>query len=49
MRKGVINTGNCNADDDGSPNESDRKTLRPPSCSKTFNVETSHAAKIPMN
>lgn len=42
------NNGNCNADGDGSPNESDRKRLRRPGRSKTFNVEISYAAKIPM-
>lgn len=34
--------------DHGSPNESDRKRKRRPSQSKTFKVEISFIAKIPM-
>ncbi|KAI5323475.1 hypothetical protein L3X38_032547 [Prunus dulcis] len=42
------NNGNASPDGHGSPNESDRKRLRRPNRSKTFNVEISYAAKIPM-
>ncbi|PQQ14068.1 protein argonaute 4 [Prunus yedoensis var. nudiflora] len=42
------NNGNTSPDGHGSPNESDRKRLRRPNRSKTFNVEISYAAKIPM-
>ncbi|KAL6196028.1 hypothetical protein ACLB2K_031645 [Fragaria x ananassa] len=42
------NNGSINADGDGSLNESDRKRLRRPGRTKTFNVEISYAAKIPM-
>lgn len=41
------NNGNASPDG-GSPNESDRKRLRRPYQSKTFKVEISFAAKIPM-
>lgn len=40
--------GNYSPDGPGSPNESDRKRLRRPYNSKTFKVEISFAAKIPM-
>ncbi|XP_062171432.1 protein argonaute 4-like [Alnus glutinosa] len=43
------NNGNRSPDGHGSPNESDRKRLRRPYNSKTFKVEISFAAKIPMN
>ncbi|CAB4283127.1 unnamed protein product [Prunus armeniaca] len=42
------NNGNASPDGHGSPNENDRKRLRRPNRSKTFNVEISYAAKIPM-
>ncbi|TQE00109.1 hypothetical protein C1H46_014286 [Malus baccata] len=42
------NNGTSEPDGPGSPNESDRKRLRRPNRSKTFNVEISYAAKIPM-
>ncbi|XP_030458575.1 protein argonaute 4-like [Syzygium oleosum] len=42
------NNGNASSDGHGSPNESDRKRLRRPYQSKTFKVEISFAAKIPM-
>ncbi|OAY58827.1 protein argonaute 4 [Manihot esculenta] len=40
--------GNASPEDHGSPNQSDRKRLRRPYQSKTFKVEISFAAKIPM-
>lgn len=40
--------GNASPDRNGSPNENDRKRLRRPYQSKTFKVELSFAAKIPM-
>jgi eukaryotic translation initiation factor 2C len=42
------NNGNASPDGHGSPNEGDRKRLRRPYHSKTFKVEISFAAKIPM-
>ncbi|KAF3454052.1 hypothetical protein FNV43_RR04499 [Rhamnella rubrinervis] len=42
------NNGNASPDGNGSPNESDRKRLRRPFHSKTYKVEISFAAKIPM-
>ncbi|XP_028797109.1 protein argonaute 4 [Neltuma alba] len=42
------NNGNCSPDGRGSPNESDKKRMRRPNRSKTFKVEISYAAKIPM-
>ncbi|KAJ7960428.1 Protein argonaute like [Quillaja saponaria] len=42
------NNGNCSPNGHGSPNESDRKRMRRPYNSKTFKVEISFAAKIPM-
>ncbi|XVF20204.1 hypothetical protein REPUB_Repub11eG0177800 [Reevesia pubescens] len=42
------NKGNASPDGHGSPNEHDRKRLRRPYQSKTFKVEISFAAKIPM-
>ncbi|KAF2290338.1 hypothetical protein GH714_011246 [Hevea brasiliensis] len=42
------NNGNASPEDHGSPNHSDRKRLRRPYQSKTFKVEISFAAKIPM-
>ncbi|KAF7831507.1 protein argonaute 4-like [Senna tora] len=42
------NNGNNSPDGHGSPNESDRKRVRRPYRSKTFKVEISYAAKIPM-
>ncbi|CAK9165711.1 unnamed protein product [Ilex paraguariensis] len=42
------NNGNSSPDGHGSPNESDRKRRRRPYQSKTFKVEISFAAKIPM-
>ncbi|KAI3419057.1 uncharacterized protein J3R85_013388 [Psidium guajava] len=42
------NNGNSSPDGHGSPNDSDRKRLRRPYQSKTFKVEISFAAKIPM-
>ncbi|KAK4279249.1 hypothetical protein QN277_016979 [Acacia crassicarpa] len=42
------NNGNCSPDGHGSPNESDKKRMRRPNRSKTFKVEISYAAKIPM-
>ncbi|KAF5447285.1 hypothetical protein F2P56_032850 [Juglans regia] len=42
------NNGNRSPDGQGSPNESDRKRMRRPYQSKTFKVEISFAAKIPM-
>ena len=44
----VRNNGNASPDGHGSPNEGDRKRLRRPYHSKTFKVEISFAAKIPM-
>ncbi|KAK9022308.1 hypothetical protein V6N11_002584 [Hibiscus sabdariffa] len=40
--------GNASPDGNGSPNERERKRLRRPYHSKTFKVELSFAAKIPM-
>ncbi|KAL6527855.1 Protein argonaute-4 [Orobanche minor] len=42
------NTGNSSPGEHGSPNESDKKRMRRPYQSKTFKVEISFAAKIPM-
>lgn len=42
------NNGNGSPGGHGSPNESDRKRMRRPYHSKTFRVEISYAAKIPM-
>ena len=42
------NNGNCSPDGRGSPNETDRKRMRRPYRAKTFKVEISFAAKIPM-
>ncbi|EEF34625.1 protein argonaute 4 isoform X1 [Ricinus communis] len=42
------NNGNASPDGHGSPNEGDRKRMRRPYQSKTFKVEISFAAKIPM-
>jgi eukaryotic translation initiation factor 2C len=42
------NNGNASPNRDGSPNETDRKRVRRPYQSKTFKVEISFAAKIPM-
>ncbi|CAM8969562.1 hypothetical protein QQ045_003373 [Rhodiola kirilowii] len=42
------NNGNSSPGGDGSPNENDRKRMRRPYHSKTFKVEISFAAKIPM-
>ncbi|KAK6164049.1 hypothetical protein DH2020_000913 [Rehmannia glutinosa] len=42
------NTGNASPGGHGSPNETDRKRIRRPYQSKTFKVEISYAAKIPM-
>lgn len=42
------NNGNANPDAHGSPNHSDRKRMRRPYQSKSFKVEISFAAKIPM-
>lgn len=42
------NNGNASPDAQGSPNEADRKRVRRPYQSKTFKVELSFAAKIPM-
>ncbi|KAM7528269.1 hypothetical protein LguiB_031679 [Lonicera macranthoides] len=42
------NNGNSSPGGHGSPNESDRKRIRRPFQSKTFKVEISFAAKIPM-
>ncbi|KAL4281556.1 hypothetical protein GQ457_03G044040 [Hibiscus cannabinus] len=42
------NNGNASPDDNGSPNERERKRLKRPYHSKTFKVEISFAAKIPM-
>ncbi|KAK4492323.1 hypothetical protein RD792_003126 [Penstemon davidsonii] len=43
------NNGNISPGGHGSPNESDKKRMRRPYHSKTFKVEISFAAKIPMN
>lgn len=40
--------GNSSPNADGSPNDNDRKRLRRPYQSKTYKVEISYAAKIPM-
>ncbi|PKI67243.1 hypothetical protein CRG98_012384 [Punica granatum] len=40
--------GNASSDGDGSPNMADRKRLRRPCQSKTYKVEISLAAKIPL-
>ena len=45
----IRNNGNASPDGHGSPNDSDKKRLRRPSRTKTFKVEISFAAKIPMN
>ncbi|GAA0158071.1 translation initiation factor [Lithospermum erythrorhizon] len=42
------NNGNSSPGGPGSPNETDKKRLRRPYNSKTFKVELSYAAKIPM-
>lgn len=42
------NNGNSSPNGHGSPNEGDRKRMRRPYQSKTFKVEISFAAKIPM-
>ncbi|KAL2925852.1 Protein argonaute 4 [Bienertia sinuspersici] len=42
------NNGNASPEGRGSPNEGDRKRVRRPYQSKTFKVELSFAAKIPM-
>ncbi|GAB4859272.1 Protein argonaute-4 [Ancistrocladus abbreviatus] len=42
------NNGNASPDGHGSPNDGDRKRMRRPYHSKTFKVELSFAAKIPM-
>lgn len=42
------NNGNCSPDGHGSPNESDKKRMRRPYRAKTFKVEISYAAKIPL-
>lgn len=42
------NNGNCSPDGHGSPQEGDKKRMRRPNRSKTFKVEISYAAKIPM-
>lgn len=42
------NNGNSSPGGHGSPNETDRKRLRRPYQSKTYKVEISFAAKIPM-
>lgn len=42
------NNGNASPEGRGSPNETDRKRVRRPYQSKTFKVELSFAAKIPM-
>ncbi|XP_026399230.1 protein argonaute 4A-like isoform X1 [Papaver somniferum] len=42
------NTGNGSPAGNGSPNDADRKRMRRPYHSKTFKVELSFAAKIPM-
>lgn len=42
------NNGNCSPDGHGSPNNGDRKRMKRPYRSKSFKVEISFAAKIPM-
>lgn len=42
------NNGNASPGGPGSPNESDKKRFRRPYRSKTYKVEISFAAKIPM-
>ncbi|KAI4305845.1 hypothetical protein L6164_029185 [Bauhinia variegata] len=42
------NNGNCSPDGHGSPNECDRKRMRRPFRSKSYKVEITFAAKIPM-
>lgn len=42
------NNGNCSPGGQGSPNDADRKRVRRPYHTKTFKVEISFAAKIPM-
>ncbi|XP_038901423.1 protein argonaute 4-like [Benincasa hispida] len=42
------NNGNCSPDGHGSPNDGDRKRMKRPYRSKSFKVEISFAAKIPM-
>ncbi|KAI4308285.1 hypothetical protein L6164_031375 [Bauhinia variegata] len=42
------NNGNCSPDGYGSPNETDRKRMRRPYRSKSYKVEITFAAKIPM-
>ncbi|KAL8510021.1 hypothetical protein ACS0TY_017014 [Phlomoides rotata] len=42
------NNGNASLGEQGSPNESDRKCIKRPYQSKTYKVEISFAAKIPM-
>lgn len=42
------NNGNCSPGGQGSPNDADRKRARRPYHTKTFKVEISFAAKIPM-
>ncbi|PKI40289.1 protein argonaute 4-like [Punica granatum] len=42
------NNGNASPDGHGSPNDADRKRIRRPYQSKTYKVEISYAAKIPM-
>ncbi|RZC65031.1 hypothetical protein C5167_008721 [Papaver somniferum] len=44
----ALNTGNGSPAGNGSPNDADRKRMRRPYHSKTFKVELSFAAKIPM-
>ncbi|KAM7279438.1 hypothetical protein ACFE04_006572 [Oxalis oulophora] len=43
-----LNNGKASPDGDASPNDADRKRLRRPYNTKTFKVEFSYAAKIPM-
>ncbi|KAL3585142.1 hypothetical protein D5086_012009 [Populus alba] len=47
-RRGVGNSGNGSPVGNGSPNETDKKRMRRAFQSKTFKVEMSFAAKIPM-
>ncbi|KAG6605852.1 Protein argonaute 4, partial [Cucurbita argyrosperma subsp. sororia] len=42
------NNGNCSPEGPGSPNDGDRKRMKRPYRSKSFKVEISFAAKIPM-
>ena len=42
------NNGNCSPDGHGSPNDGDRKRMKRPYRSKSYKVEISFAAKIPM-